>query len=177
MLPRDKQELHPAAPHLYHHFQTGEKCLVSSEIFKGQVNIQLTVLSRYSKLPSGQVPSSSGGIKCMFMDTCYHYRHFPIQKTWSFTKLKSKQCLRRNLLQLLVIIESVPKWRAASLLLVPHQTSSICWGHWLSNCAFWLAGRTTQGWLKLPGLQFTKGFICIYSTDSCNDLRSLLTLN
>lgn len=50
----------------------------------------------------------------------------------------------------------------------PPHTSSTCWGHWLSNCVFWLVGRTTQGWLHLPRLQITKGFICIYSTDYCN---------
>lgn len=136
--------------------------------FQREVNLQLTVLSHYLKPPSLQVHSLSGGIKCIFLDTYYHYTHFPIQKTWSFTWQKSKQCRIRNLLQLLVTIWSVPKWRAASLLLVPHHTSPTCWGQWLSNCAFWLVGRITQEWLHLPRLPITKGFICIYSTDYCN---------
>lgn len=82
MLPHDKQESHPAAPSLYHHFQTGEECLVSRWIFKGQGNVQLIAIQhntqfsmrlrkkrpRYSKIPSGQAHRSPGGIKCMLMD-------------------------------------------------------------------------------------------------------------
>lgn len=80
----------------------------------------------------------------MFMDTCYHYRHFPIQKTWSFTKQKIETMLEKKSLTVIGNNLECSKGRAASLLLVPHQTSSVCLGHWLSNSASWLVGRTTQ---------------------------------